>query len=285
MNYRAHLKDKDRIVIKIGSSCLTHAQTGRLNIGKIEKLVQIVTDIKNQGKDVIMVTSGAIAVGRVALSLKEKPKTLSVKQACAAVGQARLMMIYQKFFAEYDQIAAQILMTKDTMINDHSRSNARNTFEELLQMDVIPIVNANDTVSTDELNFSDNDTLSSIVTALVDADLLILLSDIDGFCTDDPNTNKKAKLISYVDKITGDMFNMAKSTTGADVGTGGMTTKIFAGKIATASGADMVICNGDDVDNINRILKGEEVGTLFKSNKNGDFNLLDYVRPNDKQCK
>ena len=277
MDYRKHLKDKKRIVIKIGSSCLTHPQTGRFNMDKMERLVRLLTDINNQGKDVILVSSGSIAAGRTALSLKERPSTLSLKQACAAVGQARLMMLYQTLFATYNQITAQILMTKDTMINESSRINARNTFEELIQMDVIPVVNANDTVSTEELNFSDNDTLSSIVTALVDADLLILLSDIDGFCTDDPNMNKDAKLISYVDKISDEILDMAKSTTGADVGTGGMATKLSAAKIATASGADMVICNGDNVKNINRVLRGKEVGTLFKSNKNGNFNLVDYI--------
>ena len=196
MNYREHLRNKNRIVVKIGSSSLTHRETGRLNLDRMEKLVRVLTNIKNQGKDIILVSSGSIAVGRTALSLKEKPSTLTMKQACAAVGQARLMMVYQKLFAEYNQICAQILMTKDTMINDCSRTNARNTFDKLIEMDVIPIVNANDTVSTEELNFSDNDTLSSIVTALVDGDLLILLSDIDGFCTDDPNKNSNAKLIS-----------------------------------------------------------------------------------------
>lgn len=282
MNYREHLKNKNRIVVKIGSSSLTHPETGRLNLDRMEKLVRVLTNINNQGKDVILVSSGSIAVGRTALSLKEKPSTLTMKQACAAVGQARLMMVYQKLFAEYNQICAQILMTKDTMINDCSRTNARNTFDKLLEMNVIPIVNANDTVSTEELNFSDNDTLSSIVTALVDGDLLIILSDIDGFCTDDPNKNSKAKLISCVENINDDMFDMAKASTGADVGTGGMKTKIFAGKIVTSFGADMVICNGNDVENINYILDGKEIGTLFKYNKNGDFNLLDYISPNNK---
>lgn len=189
MQNRQHLINKKRIVVKIGSASLTHAETGHLNLDKMERLVRILTNLRNQGKDVILVSSGAIAVGRNALGFLDKPSQRSIKQACAAVGQARLIMVYQKLFAEYNQITAQILMTKDTMLNDISRNNAQNTFNELFRMGVIPIVNENDTVSTDELDtgdFGDNDTLSAIVTALVAGDLLILLSDIDGFYTDDP---------------------------------------------------------------------------------------------------
>ncbi|MDF2541118.1 MAG: proB [Herbinix sp.] len=279
MNKRDCLKDKKRIVIKIGSSSLTHQETGSFNLDKMEKLIRILTDLRNQGKDVILVTSGAIAAGRKALGLQERPKERSIKQACAAVGQARLMMVYQKIFAEYNQITAQILMTKYTMINDISRTNARNTFDELLRMGVIPIVNENDTVSTDELDeldFGDNDTLSAIVTALVHGDVLILLSDIDGLYTDDPNKNKDAKLISSVDEINSELSGMAKESS-SSVGTGGMTTKVSAAKIATASGADMVITNGDNVHNIIDVLEGKEVGTLFLAHKADNFSLLDYV--------
>jgi len=277
MQIREDLKDKKRIVIKIGSSSLTHSETGSLNLEKMERLVRILTDLRNQGKDVILVTSGAIAVGRKALGLKERPTERSIKQACAAVGQASLMMVYQKLFAEYNQTPAQILMTKYTMINDISRFNAKNTFGELFKMGVIPIVNENDTVSTEELDldFGDNDTLSAIVTALVEGDLLILLSDIDGLYTDDPHKNKDAKLISCVEDIT-QVVNMAKASA-SDVGTGGMTTKVSAAKIATASGADMVITNGDNVRNINYIVEGREVGTLFVSQKQEDFNIMDYI--------
>ena len=185
---RKLLTDKKKIVIKIGSASLAHMETGHLNLEKMEKLVRILTNLRNQGKDVILVSSGAIAVGRNALGIKDKPTEISIKQAYAAVGQARLMMVYQKLFAEYNQVAAQILMTKHTMINDISRANAQNTFNELSKMGVIPIVNENDTVSTDELDtgdFGDNDTLSAIVTAIVGADLLVLLSDTDGFYTDE----------------------------------------------------------------------------------------------------
>lgn len=278
MQIRELLKNKKRIVIKIGSSSLTHLETGSLDLEKMERLVRILTDLRNQGKDVVLVTSGAIAVGRKALGLSERPTARSMKQACAAVGQASLMMVYQKLFAEYNQTAAQILMTKYTMINDISRYNAANTFGELFKLGVIPIVNENDTVSTEELDldFGDNDTLSAIVTALIGGDLLILLSDIDGLCTDDPHKNVDAKLISFVEKINNDLYDCAKSAT-SSVGTGGMATKVSAAKIATASGADMVITNGDNVRNIHSIIEGKEIGTLFQANKVENFSIMDYI--------
>ena len=264
---RSFLKDKKRIVVKIGTSTITHTSTGNLNLGKLERLVRMLTDIRNQDKEVVVVSSGAIGAGRKALGIKERPKTLSVKQACAAVGQARLMMIYQKLFAEYNQTIAQILITKRIMLNEISKANAENTFAELLRMEVIPIVNENDPISTDQIqeeNFGDNDTLSANVAELVKADLLILLSDINGLYTDDPRTNKNAKLIPYVDHIDAALESMAK---GADsnYGPGGMTTKIAAAKIAAEAGVDMVIANGEHLSNISRILNGEEIGTLFKA--------------------
>ena len=205
MDYRERLKDKKRIVIKIGSSSLTHSETGRLNLRKLEVLARELSDLRNQGKDVILVSSGAIATGVAALGMHEKPTELKGKQACAAVGQARLMMIYQKLFSEYNQLSAQILMTKNTMVNNINRKNAQNTFDELLSLGVIPIVNENDSISTYELQnlekFGDNDTLSAMVAALVRADLLILLSDIDGLFTDDPNTNPDAKFIDVVENL------------------------------------------------------------------------------------
>lgn len=285
MQNRQHLINKKRIVVKIGSASLTHAETGHLNLDKMERLVRILTNLRNQGKDVILVSSGAIAVGRNALGFLDKPSQRSIKQACAAVGQARLIMVYQKLFAEYNQITAQILMTKDTMLNDISRNNAQNTFNELFRMGVIPIVNENDTVSTDELDtgdFGDNDTLSAIVTALVAGDLLILLSDIDGFYTDDPHKNKNAKMISLVEEINDEVLDMAKSSTGCNLGTGGMATKLSAAKIANASGADMVITNGENVRNINHVIAGKDIGTLFMAHKAKDFNIMDYIRT--KQC-
>ena len=276
MDERVSLTNKSRIVIKIGSSSLTHPETGSLNLDKMERLVRILTDIRHQGKDVVLVSSGAIAVGRKALGLIERPTERTIKQACAAVGQANLMMVYQKLFAEYSQTAAQILMTKYTMINDISRTNAENTFNELFKMGVIPIVNENDTVSTEELDFGDNDTLSAIVTALVGGDLLILLSDIDGLCTDDPHTNPDAKIISSVTDIDENLLRMAKSSTNS-LGTGGMASKVSAARIATASGADMVISNANNVRNIYHILEGKEVGTLFISSKKDDFNIIEYI--------
>ncbi len=264
---RSFLRDKKRIVVKIGTSTITHMSTGNLNLEKLERFVRMLTDIRNQDKEVVVVSSGAIGAGRKALGIKEKPRTLSVKQACAAVGQARLMMIYQKLFAEYNQTIAQILITKRIMLNEISKSNAENTFKELLGLGVIPIVNENDPISTDQIleeNFGDNDTLSANVAELVKADLLILLSDIDGLYTDDPRRNKNAEFIGYVDRIDAGLEAMAK---GADtsLGTGGMATKVAAAKIAAGAGVDMVIANGDRVSNISRILNGEEIGTLFKA--------------------
>ena len=275
--HRKSFMDKKRIVVKIGSSSLTHPETGKINLVKMERLVRILTDLRNMGKDVVLVSSGSIAVGRQTFNLKEKPKEKALSQACAAVGQARLIMIYQKFFAEYNQMSAQILMTKDTMLNPISRENALNTFEKLFEMSVIPVVNENDTVSTDEIEFGDNDTLSAIVTALIDADLLILLSDIDGLFTDDPNVNPDAKFIDYVDYIDKDLEDMCKGSNGA-FGTGGMATKIAAAKIATDSGADMIIANGHDVHIIEDIFEGKNVGTLFTAHKIKDFVLLDYIK-------
>ena len=278
---RQNLADKQRIVIKIGSSSLTHVETGEVNLMKIEKLVRVVSDLRGQGKDVVLVSSGAIAAGRQALGHHRKPDTLAEKQAFAAVGQARLMMDYQKLFAEYNQTAAQVLLTKDTMVNDSSRYNAQNTFDELLNLGTIPIVNENDTVSTSEIpyvdSFGDNDRLSAIVAALIGADLLILLSDIDGLYTDDPRENPEAGFISLVPEITPEFLRMGKDTSGSDVGTGGMSAKLAAARIATDSGADMVIANGDQVDVILDIMSGKEKGTLFLAHTNLDFDLMHYL--------
>ena len=230
MNIRERLKDKKRIVIKIGSSSLTHAETGRLNLTKMEILVRELSDLHNQGKDIVLVSSGAIAVGSRVMGIDRKPNSVSEKQACAAIGQARLMMIYQKLFSEYNQTAAQVLMTKNTMVNNLNRQNAKNTFKELLHMGAIPIVNENDTISTYEIEFGDNDNLSAVVAALIGADLLILLSDIDGLYSDDPRQNPKARFISQVDEITPELMEMGKATSGSDVGTGGMAAKLAAAK-------------------------------------------------------
>ena len=274
---REILKDNKRIVIKIGSSSLTHPETGALNLTKLEVLVREISDLHNMGKDVIVVSSGAIAVGRRAAGLGHRPSETKEKQACAAIGQARLMMIYQKLFSEYNQLAAQILMTKRTVMDNLSRFNALNTFQELLKLGAIPIVNENDTVSTYEMQFGDNDTLSAIVAALIDADLLLLLSDIDGLFTDDPNSNPNAELIHVVEKLDGHLLKMGKSTSTSDVGTGGMASKLTAAKLASAAGTDMVIANGEDFRNIHRVIEGQDCGTLFLSHKKDEFYLMDYL--------
>ena len=274
---RKSLMEKNRIVLKIGSSSLTHPATGELNLWKIERLVRIICDLKGEGKEVVLVSSGAIAAGRQALGGKKRPDTISEKQAYAAVGQARLMMVYQKLFSEYNCVAAQVLLTKDTMTNDVSRYNAQNTFDELLSLGAVPIVNENDTVSTHEIQFGDNDRLSAIVAALIGADLLILLSDIDGLYTDDPRTNPQARFISLVEEITPELLSMGKDTSGSDVGTGGMSAKLAAARIATDSGSDMIIANGEDVDIIHDLMKGEDRGTLFMAHANLDFDLMDYI--------
>ena len=269
---------KKRVVVKIGSSSLNRGETGNLNFTKLEHLVRELCDMRNRGMDVCLVSSGAIAVGRQTIGLNERPKDISTKQACAAVGQARLMMTYQRMFAEYNQIAGQILMTKNTMVNPVSRKNAKNTFEELFRLGVIPIVNENDTVSTYEMQFGDNDTLSAIVSSLVGADLLILLSDIDGLFTDDPHKNPEAKLIKVVDKIDAKLLGMAKGSTGSDVGTGGMATKLTAAKIATYSGADMIIANGGNMGILYDIMNDRYTGTLFHRAKDAEFVLADYIQ-------
>ena len=275
---RSKLKDKKRVVVKIGSSSLQHPETGDLDYIKMDILVRELCNIRNQGKDVILVTSGAIACGRRAVHIS-KPATIAEKQACAAIGQARLMTTYQRIFSEYGHLAAQILMTRNTIVADLNRYNAHNTFSELMNMGVIPIVNENDTISTFEIEdvIGDNDTLSAIVTALTGADLLILLSDIDGLYTDDQHKNPDAKFIDRVDSLTDELLSMGKGTTGSDIGTGGMETKLTAAKIATYSGADMVIANGKDVRVIHRIMEGRNYGTIFKANKNEAFNFAQFV--------
>lgn len=278
MAIRDYIKDKKRIVIKIGSSSLTHKETGDLDYIKLEVLVRELCNLRNQGKDVVLVTSGAIAVGKKAVLPNVKgDDPIAVKQACAAIGQARLMMTYQKIFAEYNQVAAQVLMTKNTILDNLNRFNAHNTFSELLKLGVIPIVNENDTVATYEIEFGDNDTLSAIVAALIEADLLILLSDIDGLYTDDPNKNPNAEFISEVDELTEDLMQMGKASTGSNVGTGGMNTKLSAAKIATTAGVDMIIANASDIRIIHRIMDGREYGTIFKAHKDENFYIQDYL--------
>lgn len=283
MNFnRDELKKKQRIVIKIGSSSLQHAETGDLDYTKLDVLVRELCDLRNRGKDVVLVTSGAIAVGKKAVMLSGEgidgeDNPIAVKQACAAIGQARLMMTYQKIFAEYNHVTAQILMTKNTIVDNLNRYNAKNTFEELFRLGVIPIVNENDTVATYEIEIGDNDTLSAIVASLVEADMLILLSDIDGLYTDDPRANPNATFIDTVEDLS-KVMEMGKNSTGSSVGTGGMNTKLQAAKIAGNMGVDMVIANSKDIKVIHRILDGKQIGTIFPAKKDKDFNLPLYVQ-------
>ena len=277
--YRSKLKDKKRIVVKIGSSSLQHPQTGELDYIKLEILVRELCNLKNQGKDVVLVTSGAIAQGRRAMHLSDEDfsqNRIAMKQACAAIGQARLMMTYERIFAEYNQVTAQILLTKNTVVDNLNRYNAHNTFTQLLKMGVIPVVNENDTVATYELEL-DNDTLSAIVAALIGADLLILLSDIDGLYTDDPRKNPDAKFVDLVEELNDSHMNMAKNSTGSSVGTGGMNTKLTAARIATRAGADMLIANSRDVRIIHRLMDGQNLGTLFVAHRDEDFDLPGFV--------
>lgn len=281
--FREKLKNKKRIVVKIGSSSLQHSTTGELDYGKMDIFVRELCNLKNQGKEVVLVTSGAVAAGRKAVGISKQQQeacenSMAIKQACAAIGQARLMLIYEKLFAEYNQLTAQILMTKYTIMDNVSNENAHNTFAELLKMGVIPIVNENDTVATDELGIGDNDTLSAIVANLVEADLLILLSDIDGLYSDDPRANKAAKFIHLVENLTEEYESMAKESTGSNVGTGGMNTKLTAAKIATKSGADMIIANSVDVKILSRLIAGSEEGTLFLGKKDVSFDLKEFMK-------
>lgn len=258
---RIHLRKHNRIVVKLGTSTLTYAN-GRLNLRRIEKFSRVLSDLRNQEKDIILVSSGAIAVGADRLGLAERPRDIRGKQAASAVGQAALMQIYERFFMEYNQKVAQILLTRDVLEHDIRKQNAINTFHTLFSLDVVPIVNENDTISTDELGFSDNDSLSAFVACLVESDCLIILSDIDGLYDRDPNQDESAHFITTVEHITTELESGAGDAS-SQLGTGGMAAKIAAARIATGAGIDTVIANGSNPDNLFKILDGEEVGTLF----------------------
>ena len=280
-NIRKFLLNKKRVVVKIGSSSLHHPETGDLDYAKLDILIRELCNMRNSGIDVVLVSSGAIAVGKKAVQIDREDKEdhpIAVKQACAAIGQARLMMIYQKLFAEYNQVTAQVLMTKKTVVDDLNRYNVQNTFTELFKLGVIPVVNENDSVATYEIKFGDNDSLSAIVASIVKADMLILLSDIDGLYSDDPRKNPKAEFISEVDDLTDEYFEMGKESTGSDSGTGGMSTKLQAAKIATSCGIDMVITSAKDVKVIHKIISGKDIGTVFRSKRDDGFDLPEFVR-------
>ncbi len=262
------LISSQRIVVKVGSSTLSYPN-GRLNYQKVVKLVETIAEIQKTGKRIILVSSGAIAVGSGRLGVSSQPPDISDKQTLAAVGQAELIRIYRRFFEAKGQQVGQVLLTKDVVINPERRMNAHNTLNELISMNIIPIINENDTVATDEIEFGDNDTLSAYVACLANTDLLILLSDIDGLYTADPGLNPGAQLISEVCEITDKLENYA-SGAGSGLGTGGMVTKISAARICQEAGIKVVIANGSKPEIIWSILSGKESGTLFtwKDNNN-----------------
>lgn len=265
MRARDRILDAKRIVVKVGTTTLTH-DSGDINLHRMEKLVRVLSDLMNSGKEVVLVSSGAIGVGAKRLKLERTDMTLQQKQAAASVGQAILMKIYQKFFNEYNQTVSQILITKNVMDDPIGKQNAENTFETLLELKVIPVVNENDTTSLFEMQFGDNDTLSAIVSTLIGADLLILLSDIDGLYTADPRTNKDAKIIHEVEEVTRSVESLA-SGSGTKFGTGGMVTKLSAAKLCGREGIETVIANGKEPKVLYEILDGENVGTMFIAKK------------------
>ena len=263
---REALKKAKRIVIKVGTSTITYAN-GKRNFSQIDRLAREISDLQNQGKKMILVTSGAVAVGVDRMGLPGKPKTIPGKQAAAAVGQGVLMHTYEKFFADYGQIVAQVLITKTEAIDRHRYTNTRNTFMELMRQRVIPIVNENDVVALDELKIGDNDNMSALVAGIVDADLVIILSDVDGLYTANPQTHPDAVIVPEVMEITPEIEASAGGV-GSARGTGGMATKIQAAKAATSSGIHLVIASGTEKNAITRVLQGEELGTLFVSREN-----------------
>ncbi len=262
----AYLRDSHRIVVKVGTSTLTH-NTGHLNLRRIEKLVKVLSDMKNHGIQVVLVSSGAVSAGVAKVGFGHIPSSTEEKQAMAAIGQSELMKMYDRFFSDYGHTVAQILMTKDVLSNPVRRSAAENTFNRLLEMNCIPIVNENDSVSTDELTkFGGNDILSAYVSQLCGADVLLNLSDIDGLYDSDPRTNPEAKLIERVEALDDSVFAIAGGA-GSSRGTGGMIAKLNAAKIVTESGIPMFILNGKDPEILYELLDGGHIGTYFVAEK------------------
>lgn len=261
----AVLKDVKRLVVKVGTSTLTY-DTGKTNIRRMHKLVSVLSDIVNSGIEVALVTSGAIGVGVGKLGLKERPSDISGRQAAATVGQCELMFMYDKLFGEYGHTVGQLLITKSDVDSEERRKNLVNTFEKLFDYGAVPIVNENDSVAVDEIVYGDNDSLSAIVAKLVNADALIILTDIDGLYDDNPNENEDAKLISQVDKITDELIAVAGGH-GSRFSTGGMVTKLHAAQIAMDAGIDTIVMNGAAPENIYKALDGKQIGTFFTGKK------------------
>lgn len=263
---RTSIKNAKRIVVKVGTSTLTHPN-GTIHFARLDKLSEVISDLLNEGKEIILVTSGAIGIGATKMKWSHRPKTVVERQAAAAVGQSELMHLYSKFFGEYGHVVAQILLTSDVFEKPVLLKNVHNSFEKLLEQGVIPIVNENDPVATDEIegekSIGDNDTLSALVAKSVGADLLILLSDIDGFYTDNPKDNPDAKLIDQVDELDDSLMMRGKGSS-TTLGTGGMSTKLKAAQIVMQEGIDMIIAQGEKPTLLYGILKGEAIGTWFR---------------------
>lgn len=257
-----------RVVVKVGTSTLTY-ENGKMNLRRMETLCKVLSDLQNSGREIILVTSGAIGVGVGKLGLPERPQETEKKQAVAAVGQCELMFTYDKLFGEYNRTVAQVLLTTDVISSEQNRINTQNTFNELIKMDIIPVVNENDSVAIDELvgnNFGDNDTLSAVVAILVEADLLVILTDIDGLYDSNPRSNPNACRIPYVEKVTDEVRAIAGGT-GSNRGTGGMSTKVNAAAIANDAGICCVVMSGADPKNLYRLFDGEQIGTVFGTKK------------------
>ena len=250
-----------RLVVKVGTSTLAYP-TGRMNIRRVEELCRVLSDLKNAGHEVILVSSGAIGMGVGKLSLKERPKDIPTKQAAAAVGQCELMYTYDRLFQEYNHTVAQILLTGSDFRHEDRYHNFQNTIRRLLELEVLPVINENDTIATEEIKVGDNDTLSAMVAVSIDADLLILLSDIDGLYTADPHKDQNAKLIPKVDALTPEIMALG-GREGSSLGTGGMKTKLHAAEICMDAGCGMIIMNGTDPSRLYDLFDGVEVGTHF----------------------
>jgi len=259
--YRKRLTSKERIVVKVGTSSLSFAG-GKTNYTRLDKLSMVLADLMSCGKEIVLVSSGAIGVGAGQLKMDEPPDNLVARQALAAIGQVELIRIYQRFFHEYNQMVAQVLLTPEGLDDETRFNNAQNTLNQLISMKIVPVINENDTVSTFEIQFGDNDQLSARVAAMIDADLLIILSDIDGFYSSDPKQDPDAKILSEVHEISGDIENSA-SGVGSSFAKGGMASKIAAVKICKEKAIDTVIINGNKPKNILKVLEGETIGTLF----------------------
>ena len=263
MTHRKYLKNKKKIVVKVGTSLLAY-DNGKINLARMEKLVRVLADLHNSGKEVILVTSVAVGVGVGMIGLEEKPDDLVKKQALAAIGQVGLIRLYQKFFDEYSKTVAQILLTRDGIENSLRRKNARNTLHQLIEMGIIPVVNENDTVITDEIEFGDNDTLSAAVATLVQAELLLILTDTDGVFTADPHIHRSAQKVPKVMKASDDLKDVDVNGS-SKMGSGGMGSKIAAAELCREHNVDVVIADGTDPSTIMDVLEGKDLGTFFVS--------------------